>query len=75
MTRKPRPFTERQQKYISAIVAASLAPLEEVEATFRARTQEAGAQIASWGRILSKQRRDAHEEYFQSRTHCHEPPA
>jgi hypothetical protein len=48
----PRKLTYRQQQYADAIIAAGLAPQEEVEAAFRDRGECGHAKIEAWRQIL-----------------------
>jgi len=58
--RKPGELTPAQQKYADKIIAANIAPREEVENAFRQKEDE---RIRTWGSILGTIQRREQEEY------------
>jgi hypothetical protein len=72
--RKPGELTASQQAYADAIVAAELAPREEVEAAFRERSGKGDREISWWGGMLRERSKKAYQEYLRSLTR-HEPCA
>ncbi len=64
--RKKGELTQDQQKYADAIIAAGLAPREDVENAFRLPHDQGKPQIDAWNRGLRKQRQDAEREAMQA---------
>lgn len=74
MSKKPRPFTPAQTGLINAIELAQLAPRDEIEAAFRARSQSSDDKIFTWKSVLKRQQEEAMREHMRSLTR-HEPCA
>lgn len=68
--RKPGELTPAQQKYADKIIAADIAPREEVENAFRLKQDE---RISRWGSVLGMVQRREEEEYNKTHpiiVHC-----